>query len=154
MTRSPAGRPGPSSRWYLFGTPEPVLAHRSRLAVPYFHAVVVKLPEEAVLEEVGLLVSVLEDGVNVAGDPLPHAHVPGVVQLDVLGLFVEAPVHGACIIRCRSKSGNNKQVLYFWVLYLFYCSLKDRKFINSLIKDVENRKHADATAAFCFTFKL
>lgn len=99
MTRGPTGGDGRPGSGNLFGTPEPILAHRGRLRPLHLHTAVVKLPKETVLEEVGFLVGVLEDGVNVGGNSPPHTHVPGIVQLDVLRLLVEAPVHRACSSR-------------------------------------------------------
>ncbi len=94
MTRGSAGGGVRLWRANFFWAAEPELAHRGGLAPSQFHLTVVKLPEDSILEEVGLPVRVLEDGMDVAGHPLPHAHVPGIVQFDKFRILVELPVHG------------------------------------------------------------
>lgn len=54
------------------------------------HPQIVEPPVALALEEVRLAVSVLEGGVDVVADALPHRHVPRVVQLDVVRVLVES----------------------------------------------------------------
>lgn len=54
------------------------------------HSKIVETPVAFALEEIRPAVAVLEGGIDIVADAAPHRHISGVVQLDMVGVFVES----------------------------------------------------------------
>lgn len=75
----------------------PPRRRRLRELVRDAHAHVVESPVAEPLEEVRLAVAVLEGGVYVVTDALPHRHVARIVQLNLVRVLIEPPVEPATV---------------------------------------------------------